>query len=163
METKPKPNRIIVDTREKPHAIAKILSYMDTCGIEYVRAKLDVGDYMIEGKPGIVVDRKQTIDELAKNCISDRDRFKREMERAVKNGVQLVLLVEQNRYRSLYGTVQVRGIQDLVLWHGKYTEIRGEQIYRILAGWCQKYHLRAEFCRKSDTGKRIIEVLNDEK
>lgn len=158
-----KTNKVIIDTREKPKAIEKIVKYFEDNNIEYEQRKLDVGDYMIEGRPDIIVDRKQTIDELAKNCTDrkDRERFKREMERAVKNGTALVLLVEQNRYKSLYGTIAVRGVEDLVLWHGKYTTIIGEQLYRILAGWCYKYKLRVEFCRPSETGRRIMEILTN--
>ena len=158
-----KTNKVIIDTREKPKAIEKIVKYFEDNNIEYERRKLDVGDYMIEGRPDIIVDRKQTIDELAKNCTdrADRERFKREMERAVRNGTTLVLLVEQNRYKSLYGTIAVRGVENLVLWHGKYTTIIGEQLYRILAGWCYKYKLRVEFCRPSETGRRIMEILKN--
>lgn len=157
-------SKVIIDTREKPHAIEKIIKYFDANNIEYDRHKLDVGDYMIEGNPGIIVDRKQTIDELAKNCTDkkDRDRFKREMERSIRNGTTLIILVEQNRYKSLYGSVTVRGVEDLVLWHGKYTTICGEQLYRILAGWCYKYKIRVEFCRPSETGRRIMEILTNE-
>ena len=52
---------IIIDSREKPKAIGKILEYFDRVGIDYEVSKLLFGDYMDWNRPGIVVDRKQNI------------------------------------------------------------------------------------------------------
>ena len=52
---------IIIDSREKPKAIGKILDHFDKSGIEYEVSKLLFGDYMDWNRPGIVVDRKQNI------------------------------------------------------------------------------------------------------
>ena len=73
---------IIVDTREKPKAITKILEYFDKYDYKYMTSKLLIGDYMEYNNPSLVIDRKQNVAELAKNCTTDHDRFKREMERA---------------------------------------------------------------------------------
>ncbi|MBR6052016.1 MAG: ERCC4 domain-containing protein [Clostridia bacterium] len=152
---------ILIDTREKPHAIEKITAYFDEVGVQYDRTKLYIGDYQEYTRPGIVVDRKQSIDELAANCVSDRARFKRELERAAKVGATIVVLVEQNRYKARTGPVTVRTIEDLILWHGRYTTIIGEEIFRILSGWIRKYPLRVEFCTKGETGRRILEILGN--
>lgn len=152
---------LIVDTREKPQAIAKILDYMQRSGVEYMHSKLIVGDYMIFKRPNRIVDRKQNIEELAKNCTTDHKRFKAELERAADLGVELVILVEQDRYWDRGKLIMVRSIADLMLWESQYSTIRGERIYRILANWQHKYPMRVEFCSKSETGRKILEILEN--
>lgn len=150
---------IIVDTREKPKAIGKILKYFEANGIEYDSSKLYIGDYIRYDNPSVVVDRKQNIAELAKNCTSDHERFKRELERVKKAGARLILLVEQDRYKDRDEWIHVRDISDLMCWTNSYTTITGEKVYRVLASWTAKYPLSVQFCDKRETGKKIAEIL----
>ena len=150
---------LIIDSREKPKAINKILEYFDRNGIEYEVSKLLFGDYMDWNRPQIVVDRKQNIAELAKNCTSEHERFRREMEKAKKAGATLVILVEQNRYKDRDEWVQVNGIADLIRWSNPHTMVRGEKVYRVLASWTAKYPLSVIFCDKRSTGRIITEIL----
>lgn len=150
---------IIIDSREKPKAIGKILDHFDKSGIEYEVSKLLFGDYMDWNRPGIVVDRKQNIAELAKNCTVEHERFRREMEKAQKAGATLVVLVEQNRYKDRDSWVEVNSIEDLLRWSSPHTMVRGEKVYRVLASWTAKFPLRVEFCDKRQTGRRIAEIL----
>lgn len=152
---------LLIDTREKPRAIEKIVDYLQQHEIEYRRQKLNVGDYMIEGRPEIVIDRKQYIAELAKNVTSDRRRFEAELQRAKDHGQTLIILVEQKRYKARGLTIECREIKDLMLWTDPYTWTVGEQVYRILNGLCRRYPVRVEFCDKRSTGKRIMEILNN--
>lgn len=154
---------ILVDSREKPRAIGKILEYFDKHGIDYEVSKLLFGDYMDYHKPGIVIDRKQNIAELAKNCTVEHERFRRELERAKKAGAELVILVEQNRYKDRGEWVDVNSIEDLLWWSSPHTLVRGEKIYRVLLSWSAKYPIRAIFCDKRSTGRKIIEILSEEK
>ena len=153
---------LIIDTREKPNAIKGILAYFDRHGIEYERSKLLFGDYCDYNRPQLVIDRKQNIAELAKNCTADHERFRRELERVKKTGSQLVVLVEQNRYKDRDEWIRVESVRDLLLWSSPHTMVRGEKVYRVLASWTAKYPLRVEFCDKRNTGKRIIEILYEE-
>lgn len=121
---------IIIDSREKPKAIGKILDHFDKSGIEYEVSKLLFGDYMDWNRPGIVVDRKQNIAELAKNCTVEHERFRREMEKAQKAGATLVVLVEQNRYKDRDSWVEVNSIEDLLRWSSPHTMVRGEKVYQ---------------------------------
>ena len=148
-----------IDTREKPQAIKNIIRTFDDHHIEHVSTKLLFGDYMDFNRPHIVIDRKQNIAELAKNCTIEHDRFKREMEKAKKAGAELVILVEQNRYKSGDDWIRVEDISDLMLWENKYTTIRGEKIFRVLRSWQSRYPIRVEFCDKRNTGKRILEII----
>ena len=150
---------IIIDSREKPKAIGKILDHFDKSGIEYEVSKLLFGDYMDWNRPGIVVDRKQNIAELAKNCTVEHERFRREMEKAQKAGATLVVLVEQNRYKDRDSWIEVNSIEDLLRWSSPHTMVRGEKVYRVLASWTAKFPLRVEFCDKRQTGRRIAEIL----
>lgn len=150
---------VIVDSREKPKAIERTLQYFSDHGIEYEVSKLLFGDYMDWNRPGVVVDRKQNIAELAKNCTVEHERFRREMEKARKAGATLVVLVEQNRYKDRGEWVEVDSIEDLLRWSSPHTMVRGEKVYRVLASWTAKYPLRVEFCDKRSTGRRIAEIL----
>lgn len=149
----------IVDSREKPKAIKSILQSFTDAGAEYIISKLPFGDYMDWQHPGTVVDRKQNIAELAKNCTTDHDRFRRELELAKKAGSKLVVLVEQNRYKDRDEWIHVDVIEDLIRWSSPHTTIRGEKVFRVLASWCSKYPLEVQFCDKRSTGKRIMEIL----
>lgn len=153
---------LLIDSREKQRAIKSILKYFESIGLVYESTKLLFGDYQDFNRPSIVVDRKQTIGELAKNCTADHDRFKRELERAEKAGSTLVLLVEQNRYKDRDQWIHVETIEDLMLWSSPHTTIVGERVYRVLRSWMAKYPLRVEFCDKRSTGRRIYEIIYGE-
>lgn len=150
---------LLIDTREKPRAIQSILKTLEESNIVYESTKLLFGDFMDWNRPQIVIDRKQNIAELAKNCTVEHDRFKREMEKAKKAGATLVILVEQNRYKSGDKWIHVDDISDLLLWDSPHTTIRGEKVFRVLRSWQSKYPIRVEFCDKRSTGKRIIEII----
>lgn len=156
-------NYLLIDTREKPRAITNIVKYFDRQGINYETTKLLFGDYMDYNHPEVVVDRKQNIAELAKNCTTDHERFRRELERVKKAGSFLYILVEQNRYTDRGETVQVKTINDLMRWSNPHTMVIGERIYRILWSWMSKYPIGVEFCDKRSTGRRILELIYGDK
>ena len=151
--------RIIVDTREKPHAIQSILNYFEANGYEYEKKKLDYGDYMNPERPEIVIDRKQTIAELAKNCTFESGRFRREIDRAKNDGAHIIILVEQNRYMDRGEWIRVDKLVDIYLWTSPYTQVRGEKVYRILSDWVRKLPISVVFCDKRSTGRIITELL----
>ena len=150
---------ILVDTREKASEMSRITDTFQQQGIRYDRTKLYIGDYLEFGNPFLCIDRKKSLDELAGNLIVERERFKREIQRAKDTGTTLVILVEQNTYRDGDRRIQIGSIEDLMLWESRYSTVTGEKLYRILVSWCAKYPIRVEFCAKRDTGKRIVEIL----
>lgn len=154
---------LLIDTREKPKAIKTILKQFDDAGIVHESTKLLFGDYMDWNRPQTVIDRKQTIAELAKNCTTEHERFKAEMERAQKAGAELIILVEQNRYKDRDEWIHVERIEDLMRWSNPHSTIRGEKVYRVLRSWCAKYPIRVEFCDKRVTGRRILELIYEGK
>lgn len=149
---------LISDTREKKNR--HVLDYFEAVGIKYEIAKLDFGDYMDVYRPGLVIDRKQNIAELAKNVVGkDRDRFVRELERAQAAGSKMVILVEQNKYKDRERWISVKEPADLMLWSSPHTKIRGERVFRSLSGLIHKYNISVVFCDKRATGKKIMEII----
>ena len=150
---------LLVDTREKPKAIENILATFENEGVPVARTKLLFGDYADYNRPGIVVDRKQNIAELAKNVTVERQRFVAELDRAKAANAKLVILVEQNRYKDRDKWISVKDISDLMLWSNPHTKIRGEKVFRVLSELIYKYNISVIFCDKRVTGKRILEII----
>lgn len=154
---------LMVDTREHPKAIQTILKQLHSMDVETVSTKLLIGDYQDFNRSHVIVDRKQNIAELAKNCTADHERFRRELQRAQKANTTLVVLVEQNRYKDRDQWIHVGSIEDIMLWSSPHTQVTGEKVYRVLRSWMAKYPLRVEFCDKRNTGRRIYEIIYEGK
>lgn len=150
---------LIIDTREKPKAIANIIKTFDEYGVRYETSKLLFGDYMDWNRPGLVIDRKQNIAELAKNVTVELKRFTAELDRAKAAGAELVILVEQNRYKYNGQWRHVERIEDLMLWSNEHTSIQGEKVYRTLAALQYRYNIIVKFCDKRTTGKEILKII----
>ena len=147
---------IIVDTREKPRAIVKILEEFDRQGVEYVRKALSFADYSNTDRPGIVIDRKQNLLEVVHNCVQERDRFIREIERCNAAGCRLIVLIEHGG--------QIRQLTDVIRWKNPRLKVSpmavsGERLFRIMKAMEGHFGIEWRFCDKRSTGKRIIEIL----
>lgn len=160
---------IQIDSREKARAITKIVKEFDRQGIKHPVSKLMVGDYMNYDNPRLIVDRKQNLSELCANVCQDHERFRRELILAKENDIQLVFLVEHGK--------DICRLEDVIWWEnprrwkrvldsitGKWKDVetkamQGDVLYKILKTQERKYGCRFEFCKKEDTGKRIIELL----
>lgn len=151
----------LIDSREKPRAITKIIDAFQQNGIDYDVCKLYVGDYMRYDNPRLVVDRKQSLEELAANCTTDKERFKRELERAKRAGAHVVVLVEQAGYSINGEKKNVREIADLIGWQSYHSAATGERVFRVLNAWIQKYPMNVQFVNRRDTGRKIIEILGE--
>lgn len=143
---------LYIDSREKEHAIRGIVAYFDRHGIEWERRKLDTGDYMLEGHPERVIDRKAGLAELAHNMLSrDKARFYREIRRAREQGIDLIILCEQG---------WIRDLKDVAEWKPKYGKVSGralaDAIFRLEIG----YGVPVLYCDKRSTGRRIVEILS---
>ena len=143
---------IIVDTRERKWD--HVRTYFERRGIPYQVRKLDFGDYMVPGG-SVSVDRKQNLDELAANlCTSDRKRFWNEIRNAKKHGIRLVILCEHGG--------SIHKVMDVLGWKSAYSKITGQQIYRAMFQVAAAYGVEFQFCDKRSTGRRIIEILEEE-
>lgn len=163
--------QIMIDTREKQHAIKRILSEFEKHGIQSISSKLYVGDYMSLDNPRLIIDRKQNLQELCGNVCQQHERFKRELLRAMDAGIQLIILIEHGQ--------GINNIEDVYFWKNpRKHEVRfrtvngkkeryvvsakavdGDQLYKSLCTIRDRYNVQFEFCEKKDTGKKIIELL----
>ena len=148
---------VIVDTREKPRAIVRILAEFDRQGVEYVRKKLDFADYADPARiPGIVVDRKQSLLEVVTNVTTDRARFVREIDRCHAAGCRMVVLIEHGN--------TIRRLEDVIGWknprlkESRYA-VSGERLYKIMKAMSTYYGIEWQFCNKQSTGRRILQIL----
>lgn len=149
---------IQVDTREKARAIKSILAEFDRQNITHISSKLYAGDYINLENPLLIIDRKQTIRELATNCTSERKRVEAELDRVKQIGAVLVFLVEES---SVQGR-PIETLEDIMDWTPPkgFGTVSGYQVYRTLFSWSVHYPVRFEFCKRSETGRRIIELLS---
>ena len=150
-------NSIFVDTREKPHAIQKILAHVEREGREVIRQKLDVGDYMLAPDGRISVDRKQNLLEVTANVCQQHERFSAECLRASRNGVQLVFLVEHGG--------RIKSLEDVQEWRNPRLDVSpyavsGPRLYRMVCRCGNRDGVQWEFCGKQQTGKRILDILS---
>lgn len=147
---------IQVDSREKAHAITKILAEFDRQGVEHFVSKLWVGDYASLDNPRKVIDRKQSLSELYGNLCQDQKRFIAELTRAQAAGIELIILIEHGG--------KIKSIEDVKNWNNPRLKVSpyawdGLRMYKTMLTVQSKYGVRFEFCTKAQTGKRIIEIL----
>lgn len=152
---------VIVDTREKPRAIIRILAEFDRQGIEYERRALNFADYFNPARPGVVIDRKQNLLEVAGNVVQGKKRFVREIERCNRAGCHLIVLVEHGN--------SVKCLEDVIRWKNPRLKVSplavsGDRLFRIMKAMEIYYGIEWQFCNKQSTGRRIIQLLGaDEK
>ena len=151
---------IQIDSREKAHAIQKILATFDERGIKWFVSKLPVGDYQSLDNPRLAIDRKQNLSELCGNVCQQHERFKAELIRANQFGIKLIILCEHGG--------SIRSLQDVMSWKNPRLKespmaVSGERLYKILSSMSAKYNVDLVFCDKRQTGAKIIELLEAHK
>lgn len=85
---------IQIDSREKQQELLRITRQFNKLDVDYFVKKLDVGDYMKVGNEHLSIDRKKNLQELCGNVTQQHERFQKELLRANKTGVKLVILCE---------------------------------------------------------------------
>jgi len=150
---------IIVDTREKPRAIVRILAEFEKQGVTVVRRALNFADYFNPDAPGRIIDRKQNLLEVAGNVVQQRARFLREVERCNRAGCHMIVLIEHSP--------QIRKLEDVIRWKNPRLKVSplavsGERLFRIMKAMEIRYGIEWQFCGKTQTGKKIIELLRSD-
>jgi hypothetical protein len=147
---------IMVDTREHTKERERVKKQLQGLGAETIESKLYVGDYMSLDDARLCIDRKKDLIELCGNVTQQHERFRAELVRAQKAGIKLVILVEHGR--------GIERLSDVYFWHNprrktnpKATE--GSQLYKSLCTMRDRYDVSFVFCRPSETGEKIIEIL----
>lgn len=174
---------VIIDSREKPRAIGKIVKYFDDHGIKHVSSKLICGDYQLLSNGKLAIDRKQSLSECVGNLTQQHTRFRNELMRAQSLGIRLIILVEHSyEYKCvddvekwvnprlaqycrehgirMDGDMKVE-IQEYCRHGGQKPPPSGEWLAKTMRTVGEKYGVEWEFCSKVNTGKRIIELLTE--
>ena len=148
---------LLEDTRNQIGKHKNIETYCKREGIEIIRTKLLVGDYMLAGVDGggISIDTKQGVPELASNCFQEHERFRSECETAQRCGIQLVVLIEESlpggrldNWRSPMGR------DGLPKFRFDPATLR-----KVMITMQEKYGVKFRFCDGRSTGKTLIEYL----
>lgn len=149
---------ILIDTREQPSKRAEKRYNAFNC--PHSRHKLNYGDYtynftLPDGNPlydenesvdpDVMIERKMNLEELSQCFCQGRERFEREMQRAMDHGAKIYLLVENATYENLL--------------NGKYkTKFTAAAFTASLFAWVARYNITPVFC-KSETSGRIIKNI----
>lgn len=163
--------QIQVDTREHNKEWERIKGQFDALGVQYFRSKLYVGDYQSLDNPRLVIDRKKDLQEICGNVCQQHERFKAELLHAKEQGIKLVILCEhgadiksledvyfwQNprKYQIRWKTVNGKRVKDVI----SAKAVDGNQLYKSLCTIRDRYNVDFVFCRKEETGQKIIEIL----
>lgn len=162
---------IQVDTREHKSEWERIKTQLDGLGVDYIRSKLWVGDYMNLDNPRVIIDRKKDLQELIGNVTQQHERFTRELQRAQEKGIRLIILCEHGE--------GIRELIDVYFWDnprlhmtrwatkdGKPCKVlkypratKGESLYKSLKTIELKYGASFVFCDKDETGYQIMKLL----
>lgn len=151
---------IQIDTREKQRAIQKIIETFDEHNANHISSKMYVGDYCLLENPLLIIDRKQSLSEIAGNATSGHGRMKRELKRLDDIGGQMIFLIEQKTYTDPNGKRRtINSLEDIMFWENPHGCVDGVQVYKILDAWQHKHNVSYRFCDKRVTGKVIMEIL----
>ena len=147
---------IQIDTREKENG--EVINYFDKIYQKYFVSKLYSGDYLDINSGNVVIDLKADLVELANNLTKQHERFKREIKRARSEmGCRFVVLIRED----------LKSLEDVKSWespkrkNGKpLTQVKGETLYAIMKTMQIRYGVEWQFCKRDDSGKKILEILN---
>lgn len=167
--------KILVDSREKVGKNEHVLKYFRDNKIAYETGiAFNVGDYCIDENPKLVIDRKMGLNEVYCNVIQSHERFKRECLRAIEQGIELIILVEEEKVKCLDDVAKWTNPR-LQRWFmieaahkkGKMLHIKNpkkppissEQLMRIMKTFEEKYKIKFIFSTKAECGQTMIEIL----
>ena len=164
----------IHDTRDKPGKHDNVEQYLTKNGHSIVRSKLYCGDISLLNNQSVCIDLKKDLQEVYSNVIQDHVRFKAEILRATAAGIRLIILVEQEGVKSLSDVPNWKNPR-VAQWHkisnahkaGKMMKIKisssppanSLKLAMTMTSLANRYGVEWQFCDKSETGKRIVEIL----
>lgn len=145
---------IQIDTREKKNE--HIIAVLENSGIMCLHSKLPFGDYMNLDNPRTVIERKNSLCELATCLCKDHERFRNELKNAQSYGIHIIILIEDSDGRN--------SVEDIKSWVNPFKKknphaVSGETLYKILVSMQDKYCFDIEFTSKAASGSRIIQLL----
>lgn len=148
---------VVEDSRNQTGKHKNINAYLESVGVRVLRSKMIVGDYTLPADQRICIDTKKDMVEVSQNIFQDHARFRRECELAKDCGIHLVVLIEDNT---------VANWDELLKWTNPQPNRsaltpNGERCYKVMKAMEYSYGVEFQFCKKKDTGKRILEILTE--
>ena len=166
---------IIEDTGQKTGQHDNIKEWCEANGVIIRRQKLNVGDYALP--PQVSIDTKKGMAEIYSDIVSDHERFRNECVRARDDGVQLVFLIEDDDIKCLNDAKKWKNPR-ITKWERDYgfilraqkagkmmsykipkPPVSSERLVGMMEAMELKYGCRFIFCKPSETGKTIVEIL----
>lgn len=150
---------IVEDSRNQVGKHKNINAYLESVGVRVLRSKMIVGDYTLPADQRICIDTKKDMVEVSQNIFQDHKRFKAECQLAKDCGIHLVVLIEDNT---------VANWDELLKWTNPQPNRsaltpNGERCYKVMKAMEYSYGVEFQFCKKNDTGKRILQILTEGK
>ena len=146
---------LLEDSRQKPDKNKHIREQLEQLGYKVDRCKLYCGDYSWSTNQSICVDTKANMGEIESNLVHDHERFREECIRAKEADIQLYILIQDPKIKS---------VADVFPWFNPRKRfspkaVSGRQLAKMMTSMESKYGVKFEFCKKSEVGQRIIELL----
>jgi hypothetical protein len=96
----------------------------------------------------------------AKSEKCDDDGSLEELKRAAEVGISVVVLVEHG--------ADIKTLEDVAKWENRRLKesplaVSGERLYKMMRAIEYSYNTRFEFCTKAQTGRRIVEILTEDR
>ena len=148
---------IVEDSRNQIGKHKNINAYLKSVGLRVIRSKLIVGDYVIANRQDTSIDTKKDMVEVSQDIFQDHKRFRAECELAKDCEIRLVVLIEDN---------SVGSYDELLKWvnpqpNRSTLTPNGERCYKVMKAMEYSYGVEFQFCKKKDTGKRILQILTE--
>lgn len=149
---------VLEDSRQKPEKNKHIREQLEHLGYKVDRCKLYTGDYTWAINQSICVDTKANMGEIESNLIQDHERFREECVRAKEAGIQLVVLIQDQKIKS---------VADVFGWYNPRKRfspkaVSGRQLAKMMISMESKYAVKFKFCTKDEVGQQIINLLGGE-
>ena len=143
-----------IDSREKNNV--HITNCFDNKTTRYLVSKLPFGDYWNWCNPFVIIERKNSLLEVARTLGTSHNEFLAEIKTATKYGVHMILLIEESD--------GFFDLDDINLWRNPYTKknpkaMQGSTICKILKKYCEYYNFEVLFTTKSECADKILELL----
>lgn len=163
---------IQVDSRENRNE--HVLEQFNNMGYKYIVSKLYVGDYTLLQKSDVIIDRKNSLMEVANNICNSREheRFKRELTNAKENNIKLYILIEDEFIFNLDGVkyYQVPRYKSNGKKNGvfhrkgeKMTQVNFEALGKAMKTMEERYGCTFAFAKHDEFGKKVVEILTRKK
>lgn len=140
---------IICDTREQVNE--HVTGYLDGKKIPHITRKIETGDYSatigdMTLEHDVVIEKKNSIDEIAGNFTADRQRFEDEFTRAKAEGLKVFLLIENCSWSDIF-------------LHNYRSKLKPQSLIASLLSWQVRFNITVIFCKPNETGQIIYGIL----